>query len=303
MKITATLAVSSSWFHGSMTKVGGSWDGQAISDALKNVYQVATSSISTNSTIFLTVSDDLEPTTISEVTDDITFIALDESLPVSDWIDYITDLPSKTYQRYGVALIAFGCTLGFPFSLCECIIKDVIAPEFLDESGVEFIREKYLPELKTVTSNEGFPVAVWDGIPFMIRFIGVVTSFLWALLFQEKTLPIPCLEGQLFNLTWLGALKSPFVDFILSEVTDIGNSEEKAYNGKEEYPGAKYCNRVSPHALWHELSADALFKVIIVGDEMNKLLTERKEKRKKNSNFFSAIASRIKSLRGSSVDD
>ena len=113
-------------------------------------------------------------------------------------------------------------------------------------------------------------------------------SMVWAFVFQENRIPTPCLVGPVFNTTRLGAFKSPFVDVFVSLFTSVGNPIKNAYNGKEEYPGAKFCNRDSPHALWHQLSADAVFELTVMADDFDRAMQDRKDRRK-SSNRGSAI--------------
>lgn len=286
MKITATLAVSSFWFHGSMTNVGAIWDGKAIAVCLKSVYQMAISSIETDSIIFLTASPELHiPTGIVEGIDQITLFPLNTSLPLENWADFIEAIPAAiTYQEYGVVLSAFSCAVSTYFNRCEILVNNILAPAFLTSSQLTFIKDQYMPELRIIAQQEQFPIPLWLGLPNCIKVIGTLLDFVWSIAFQEKAITLPCQEGQYFNLTAIGRYGDPFIESIVRVMTKIQNTQQNTYDGKQEYPGAKYCNKHSPHALWHELSADSLYKVIILGDEMNELLTKQKERRSNNNN-------------------
>ena len=54
----------------------------------------------------------------------------------------------------------------------------------------------------------------------------------------------------------------------------------------EEYPGAPFCNIDSPHALWHQLVADAVFDLTVVADRIDHTLQQRKKRREQERAFL-----------------
>ena len=292
MKSFATMAVASAFFHGSMTPLGLEWDNKNGNVLIYNAYQILTKSVDDNdnfnSTIFRTATDDLEITGIVENADATAFFAINQSLALEDWKPFLMTVQTPDFQEAAAALVAFVCTATLPFSVCERVIGSVIGPALLDEEPLDFLVNQYLPEAKIVAENEDLPLPCWIGLPLVRRAMGVLMSMVWAFVFQENRIPTPCLVGPVFNTTRLGAFKSPFVDVFVSLFTSVGNPIKNAYNGKEEYPGAKFCNRDSPHALWHQLSADAVFELTVMADDFDRAMQDRKDRRK-SSNRGSAI--------------
>lgn len=275
MKTFATLAAGSGWFHGSVTEIGRQFDGWLVAITVNNAYQIAIRSIETSSRILLTVSDDLEPTPITELANNVAYMAINKD--VSEWVDFLREQQVvRGYTKTAVALAAFSCSALAPFFLCECLIG-TLAPQLLNEDETEFFTNQYLPELKELAKTESFPISLFRGTPLLVKLLGVLVGLLWAFAFQEDTIPTPCLEGTIFNTTLLGALKSPLVDFVAKQLTQVDNTDPTGLFAEKPYPGAKFCNRDSPHALWHQLGADSLVELYAVADEVDQTLQKRKK--------------------------
>ena len=310
MKSFATLAVSSAFFHGSMSYLGGQWDGKMVGVTIFNAYTILIRSVETDSLIFKTlINTTTEPIDIIDVTNKATYFPLDDTLSLGDWWGYLETLPTKTidYEKGGVAIVAFALSVVFPWCIAETIIN-LITPSVLEEKEADFIKNEYIPELKTVADQEGYPIPIWRGLPLLKQIIGVLSGIVYATLFQETVIPLPCMSGPIFNTTRLGAWKTPMVNFVLELFTGNTNPIQNAYNGEEEYPGAKFCNRDSPHALWHQLSADALVDLFVAVDYGSSVLLDLKEKKQQKASqegggWFSSIASSFQNLDRSRGDD
>jgi hypothetical protein len=59
----------------------------------------------------------------------------------------------------------------------------------------------------------------------------------------------------------------------------------------EVYPGDTYCNRKSPHALWHELSANGLMDLVLLMNEIRKALTGQKLSTDRNNKWYTCFMS------------
>ncbi|CAB9516883.1 expressed unknown protein [Seminavis robusta] len=284
MQTFVTTGTSSAWFHGSLTDVGRQFDGFLVSHLINTGYQLAIRGTSANTTILLTVTEDLEPTPFAQISRDLAYMPLNFS--VSEWESYMNTLPLlRRYNRVAVALMTVACAGFFPFSICECLVVDVVAPVFLDENDLDFILNKYVPELKVLIETDDLPLGLSEGGALCIRMLGAVLGVLWAFLFQENQLPIPGLEGEVFNLTALGAIKSPAVDVLLYLIHGVKNSDKRGWLGPDRrshpYPGAEFCNKDSPHALYHGLIADGMFELYAVVDQVEEVLTKRNNRRRR----------------------
>ncbi|CAB9509459.1 unknown protein [Seminavis robusta] len=296
MKTAVGITSASSWFHGSLTRTGIRYDVMGVGILANNAYQILIKSVNTSSSVFLTASDlDISSSNnIVEIVDDFVYLPLRQ--PPAQWDTYLSDRlanrVSRQYEQTVMAILAFACSVSLSIDICECLVSETLAPVALDDRELEFFREQYMPALKVVVEQEGLPLPARQGIPLFFKTFGTTVALLWSVVFVEIGLDIPELYGPTWNLTLLGQFSSPVVDFIVSELTDVPETDRL----KELYPGASFCRRDSPHALWHELSAEAIFETYVVMDEINRVLTKRKEGGKQG--LMETLQSAFNSIRG-----
>jgi hypothetical protein len=284
MQSFVTSGTASHWFHGSMTNIGAHYDGIMLKQLITNAYRIAIRSTGTNSTILLTVSDYLPLEPISVTASQLAYTPLNIQ-NIFDWWDYLAAVPIvQSFNILLVALLTIACAAVSPFFICECFVRDIVAPAFItNATEADFFKNKYIPELKILIEDEGFQLYPWEGIPILIKFAGVVSALLWALTFQEVSLPTPCLVGDFFNVTRLGAMKSPFVNVFSYFLHGVENTDRhRLFDDRTShpYPGSKFCNTNSPHALFHERIADAVFELYVVVDEMEQVFKRRNKRRR-----------------------
>ncbi|CAB9513626.1 expressed unknown protein [Seminavis robusta] len=283
MQTFITTGTSSCWFHGSMTNAGQQFDAHMVAILINNAYQILIRGTGTNSTILWTVGQDIEPIPFPELVTDITYMPLNYGVP--EWIPFLLELQmQRSINLIIVALLAFGCYAFLPSSICDCLVQDVIAPELLNEVETDFFVNQYIPELNMLIETQDFPLPLLQGGPLFIKLMGVAIAFIWAFVFQKEQLPVPCLEGDFFNLTALGAIKSPLVDFLASLLHGVHNTDDRGFFDPRRghpYPGSEFCNKQSPHALYHERAADAVFELYAVADEVEQLFIQRSNHRRK----------------------
>jgi hypothetical protein len=61
-----------------------------------------------------------------------------------------------------------------------------------------------------------------------------------------------------------------------TRISQIPQTDENVVKSKNVYPGDDQCRGYSPHALWHEESANGLLEIVFLGDFMNKILSKTK---------------------------
>lgn len=293
VKSFAAGGQSAALFHGSMNNLGFVWDVAAAVNTLYIAYHILIQSVDDNPNfdvrLFRTGSREQPISTISETTNPITFLALNTSLPIEEWVPLLDSLPLPQQVENVVTLIAFGCVAVLPIGCCNWFLGQVIGPILLDESELDFLVNEYLPTTAIVAQNEGYPISPWLGLPLFKQSFGVLFSLGWAYLFQENQIPTPGLEGPIFNTTCLGAKNTPVVNYLGYLLHGISDPVPQPYNGKEEYPGAKYCNKVSPHALWHQEAYEGQLHALIFADRFNSVLQKQKERRQKKGKWFNFL--------------
>ena len=287
VKSFASIGLASAWFHGMPSPTSGVWDGYSNDLAVFNAYQVMIQHVESNSLLFRTMSNKATaPLDPVKLTNDFAFLSLN---PTVELLEYISEIKGQTLGRSALninlniilpPMFAFATATMFPFSFVESIIQNQVAPIFLDNETLAFFRDEYMPELRRVARQENFPVPLWQRAPLIRQWSGVAAGFIYALLFQERTFDLPYREGPVINSTALGAFLARPYDWLLGLMSGIpsGAYDESTYDGDAEYPGGEKCNRISPHALWHQLSADSLFDMLVAADTTSQILLEYKNK-------------------------
>jgi len=61
-----------------------------------------------------------------------------------------------------------------------------------------------------------------------------------------------------------------------TRISQIPQTDENVVKSHNVYPGDDQCRGHSPHALWHEESANGLLEIVFLGDFMHKILSKTK---------------------------
>ncbi|CAB9504087.1 expressed unknown protein [Seminavis robusta] len=293
MRCLSVIAVASSWFHGSLNNVGARWDGKAIEMTINVAYQLAISSVSSDSTIFRAGSNEFNQTPIVELSDPVVYLPLNDSLPIDRWFEFLNTLPISDgkLELQAAALFHFSCAATMPFVLCETVMG-LLAPALSDPS---FLIDVYTPELKTVAQAENFPMPLRTGLPLFCQGLSVMIGFIYSIVFQEKFLPLGVVTDSAIFRAFVSAI-NPLVEGGFRLFHNIRNSEKKGYNGnKDVYPGADFCNKHSAHALWHQKAASGLFEIFVYADDINEAVRDYQKTVKGRK--LSALQSTLRWLR------
>ena len=99
------------------------------------------------------------------------------------------------------------------------------------------------------------------------RFVGMIMKIAYAFAFQEEFPPIPLLWGKVPNT--IGALLLPTWNKLASEISGVPQLDDFINQSMDVYPGDDKCRGYSPHALWHEESANGLLEIALLADYFN----------------------------------
>lgn len=66
----------------------------------------------------------------------------------------------------------------------------------------------------------------------------------------------------------------PYWNEVSTKISGFAQTDEAVVNAKNVYPGDSQCRGSSPHALWHEESANGLLEIVFLADYMNLLLSK-----------------------------
>lgn len=130
----------------------------------------------------------------------------------------------------------------------------------------DFLYNEYMPEFKGLVQDKR--INWWSAIDVMFRFTGVLTKIMWAFIWQEETFIMPedpdnwiYHDGQAFM-----ASLTPHINWVASWFSGFPQTDEQMVIGKGIYPGSEFCNSDSPHALWHEQSANGFQEIMLLTD-------------------------------------
>ena len=66
----------------------------------------------------------------------------------------------------------------------------------------------------------------------------------------------------------------PYWNSASTKLSGFAQTDEDVVKAGNVYPGASLCRGTSPHALWHEESANGLLEIVFLADYINHLLKE-----------------------------
>merc|ERR1711918_222928 len=119
------------------------------------------------------------------------------------------------------------------------------------------------PELQPVA--EGFRVPWWKAGFAAMKLTGVIIKMMWAYVWQEQAFVRPGSWVYTPTAMWFLDMLTPHINFFASMLS-MFPQDETMLIGRGAYPGSSYCNWHSPHALWHEQSANGFLEVIFLAD-------------------------------------
>jgi hypothetical protein len=278
----ATLAAGSFWWHGSFTAIGRIVDATLISLHVNNAYFIMTESLTSESRIIQSLRNDTDRPDLVELNTNVSQRLFLET-PVWEWDRTIQELPIRLgYQQTILATISFICVMTNRFETCDFLVRQVFTPAFNDaqDNLKNFILDEYLPALKQVAQEESFPISFWRAKPLWCKTVSVIAAFLWSLSWQEVTIDL--FPGTLCQyLAWIGQGVVFAVDTLLAWVTGYSIPDPAMASRRNVYPGSGYCNRYSSHALWHQESADVMYELVRLTDDVRTALRDHQARTKK----------------------
>ena len=59
------------------------------------------------------------------------------------------------------------------------------------------------------------------------------------------------------------------------QISGVADTDDAVKNAKNLYPGDAHCRTHSPHALWHEESANGLLEIVFLADYVHGVITKK----------------------------
>jgi len=67
----------------------------------------------------------------------------------------------------------------------------------------------------------------------------------------------------------------PHWNALSTQVSGFSETDDAVVNAKNLYPGDAHCRAHSPHALWHEESANGLLEIVFMADYAHSVITKK----------------------------
>ena len=101
------------------------------------------------------------------------------------------------------------------------------------------------------------------------------TKIIYAFLWQEHFVPITMIYKHDLLISIGGALL-PDVNAFANSLSGFPQTDSAVNDSFGVYPGDTHCRHYSPHAIWHEESANGLLEIVFLTDAINGILLSKK---------------------------
>lgn len=271
----AAMGFASSFFHSSITYLGGIADVSMIDVVALIIHQVMVGALQEATTAANpTLVEPLDrlfhlqhaPRSRTAVESALQMTAMFRDADVTEWTSTILyDLDVPEFRVSFTALAATALAILFPDrpELSAGISEAMVT--LLDGSPQTL---EYLPSIQAAASN----VVISDNERFILmrQFAGTVLKLLYSFLWQEKTLQLDIFLQDGPNR--IGADIMPVLMSLFNFISGFDHADEAFQNGQGVYPGDEQC-RLQPHAKWHEVSASGLLDLAFTADCFRTVVT------------------------------
>ena len=208
-------------------------------------------------------------------TDSIPLSERISQLPLNEdptqWGVTINDMMDHEYQSdykriFGGLIVTIVMTT-MPTLIAKAFLWSVLT--FLDSLGTmpglkDWLWNVYMPDATSTIAK--INVSTADSFEVFKKLMGTLIKLIWAFSWQEEFMPFlepvydkPTIRGFLAGLT-------PYVNSLASKINGFPQTESTMASGQNIYPGSTFCDKDSPHALWHEQSANGFVELMLWAD-------------------------------------
>jgi len=154
------------------------------------------------------------------------------------------------------------------------LVEEIIpklAYKIIPKDAADFIVKDYLPELRVATKDIELSHA--DKHDLVAKFSGMLMKLLYAFTWQEHFIPLPALYKHESAIR-MGAWLLPHWNALATKISGFPQTDADVNAAKNVYPGDFYCQGYSPHAIWHEESANGLLELVFLANSVNGILSK-----------------------------
>lgn len=172
-----TLSIGSSFWHGSHTNLGVTYDNNMIAVIAYTAHQLSISSFNSSSAILNGLRDDITAMESKELSEQIAYLSLNKN--VYAWNEFIQTAPYNNdyFITFG-ALLSSLAAVTMPGKWANYIIGKIAGLLIPDKP---FLMTKYMPELLKEVANKSYlPLPFMTSLALYRILIGVLLKLLWA---------------------------------------------------------------------------------------------------------------------------
>jgi len=139
--------------------------------------------------------------------------------------------------------------------------------KLIGEEDADFVYNVYNPQIALALKDIKTRIPHDEIVTMGRRVVGTLMKIVFVFCFQEEMPPIPFLWKPLSNN--IAALILPTWNKIADHISGTPQLDEWVTQSIDVYPGDDTCRGYSPHALWHEESANGLLEITLLCDYFN----------------------------------
>ena len=259
----STLAMGSSFMHGTHTELGHQQDTHAISVIAFLIHQGSLLKLPTTSSVLIDLSYEPRNTSALELADE--FLNMYGKIPVEEWYAKIESLDIPNYYLLFAGIYSSALTIAFEPDVVDQIVYTLADAFGLPDEYLEFITNSYLPEMRNATAD--IKLTLVQRTQFIKNMLATTIKLLYSFLWQEQVLT----SNSMFldpSVNEKGWEMLPLVNQFANTYNTFEYYDLDYQNGINIYPGEEWCNPVFAHAKWHLESSLGLLDLVYLGDEM-----------------------------------
>ena len=124
-----------------------------------------------------------------------------------------------------------------------------------------------MPELKKAAGH--FNLNIGKSLDLLGKFGAILVKIVYAFLWQEETLPTSFLFKK--PIIQMGVYLAPTVYAFADHMSGFYEHDDVMNHMGNTFPGHDQCRTESPHAFWHDVSANALINFAYLANHINGL--------------------------------
>ena len=189
--------------------------------------------------------------------------------PVEDWSQTLEDLDvPHSYFLTFAAFIASVSAILLPWAVVGTVIP-MLAKSLIPADASAFLIDDYMPELREATKD--VKLSHQDKQGLINKATGMFMKLIYAFLWQEHFIPMPAVYKHPSALR-LASWFLPHWNAFSTKISGFAQTDDAVVTATNVYPGDSFCQGYSPHAIWHEESANGLLELVFMADAVNHVL-------------------------------